>query len=167
MTPSNSSTDSQRKWPPSEYYHVRRAMEEWVPPLEILEQMKRDEPHRFVDSSGTHEQTCLLLYGQGKSREDVFAEISSCMSIAETRALEEEEQNITNKIASRLGLFPSLANREVSPKKSAGGFKRLEGTSQGCRFDVPPTKWIEEELIAVGARSKLFNTLRCQHGAPS
>ncbi len=132
-------------------------MEDWVPPLEVLEEMRKDEPNRFLSWTGTHESACMALYDQGKTREEVFREVSSRPSGAEyNSALEEERQRENERLSSSLGLFPGLEGRDVNQKQSAGGFKRLNGTSQGSRFDVPPKTWIEEELIAFGARSKFF-----------
>jgi hypothetical protein len=141
-------TEVTKKWPPEEYYHVRRPMEEWVPPLEVLEQMQSDEPHRFREYRMTHEKRCMSFYQKGKTREEVFREVSSVKSEAEARASREEEKR---KFMDKF--FPSLEEREAKKQRSAGGFKRLKDTSQGFRFDVPPMTWIEEELIVCGARS--------------
>lgn len=147
--------DMLTKWPPTEYYCVRRPLEEWVPPLEVLEEMRRVEPDRFREYGGTHEQLCMSLYQQGKTREEVFREVSSHMSHAEFKGFRKEEMLKTrDRLAIKLGLIPDLKEREENKIQSAGGFNRLRKTSQGTRFDVPPTKWIEEELIVFGAKSK-------------
>lgn len=170
------------KWPPTEYYEVRRPMEEWVPPLEMLEEMKRDEPHRFSSHDHAHESRCLMLYHSGKSREEVFQEVSRMLSKEEVREDPPQQMNddfdsgddscsnvslprviLDSGISSgynaelkrQFGLLPSLKEERVYQEKSAGGFRVLTGTSQGSRFDVPPKEWIEDELIAVGARSEL------------
>jgi hypothetical protein len=147
-----------RNWPPTEYYQVRRPMKEWVPPLEVLKEMERDGPYRFRKDCNTHERRCMDLYQEGKSREEVFREVSCQMS---KRGIGEiESQKEVDRRKRQWGLFPSLKEHEAYQKQSAGGFQVLKGTSQGSRFDVPPKKWIEEELIAVGARSKLTSGCR-------
>ena len=145
-----------QKWPPPEYFHVRRPMEEWVPPLEVLKEMERDEPHRFRKGYGSHESRCMILYQEGKSQEEVFREISS-KSKEELKAYSERARQAESDHRLRhWGLFPNNKEQEAYRKQSAGGFRVLKGTSQGSRFAVPPKTWIEEELIALGARSELI-----------
>ena len=139
-------------------------MEEWVPTLEMLTEMKRDEPNRFSSGDDTHEGLCMMLYSCGKSREEVFQEVSSRLSTQERKEHYDQQADddfdIIDDLGSdvdfnrKMGLLPSLKEEQVYRKQWVGGFRLLTGTSQGSRFDVPPKAWIEEELIAVGARSE-------------
>lgn len=161
MAPDVTSKDAPRKWPPKEYYDVKRPIEEWVPPLKDLEQMEMDEPERFGNRL-KHEPLCLALYRQGKTREEVFQLLGgNPRKAGRDSSMEERDRELMERYGARLGMCPSLERREMLQKQSAGGFKRLEGTSQGCRFDVPPTEWIVEELVKFGARSKPTINITC------
>jgi hypothetical protein len=159
--------------PPSKYLYRRgasigfdeviRPRDGWVSPLEALEQMERADPRHLA----SHEKQCLSLYRDGNSREEVFEEMLSLQRRGERNAKiewkehadqyeEGEEEEEYESLAISVGLSPGPNEPEKNQKLSAGGFERLQGTSQGSRFDVPPEKWIEEELVKFGARSKFF-----------
>jgi hypothetical protein len=53
--PNVPTTEVTKKWPLEEYYRVGRPVEEWVPPLEVLEQIQSDEPCESREAEPEHE----------------------------------------------------------------------------------------------------------------